>query len=282
MIAPMNYCYLNGYILQEDKAKVGILDIGLLRGFGIYEAMTVVHDKIFRAEDHIGRFRKSADFLKMQVPLSNHELEQTIFALMEKNGLKDARINVKCILTGGNALGGIDYNGAQPTFYIFLEEWKPIDPKYYAQGASVIVREHLRQYPEYKTTNYLTTTLLQKEMRQADALEILYVWKNNVLECATSNFFMVKDGILVTAQDNILAGVTRNVVLELARAHGVPVEEREYTLDELCTADEAFLTSSFKDIVPVVKVGGTTIADGLVGGTTKTITRLFAEYLRAF
>jgi branched-subunit amino acid aminotransferase/4-amino-4-deoxychorismate lyase len=119
-------------------------------------------------------------------------------------------------------------------------------------------------------------------MKDADALEILYTWEDTVLECATSNFFIVKDDVLVTAEDSILAGVTRNVVIELAKKSGLAVEERAYSLDELFSADECFLTSSFKDIVPVVKAGKTMIAKGLVGKTTKKITRLFDDYLQTY
>lgn len=275
----MRYCYLNGNILSENEARVGILDIGLLRGFGIYEAMAVVSGSIFRFDDHVDRFRKSAGFLKINVPSSNDEIKRVIFSLIEKNDLVEKRVNVKCILTGGKAIGGIDFDHTSPTFYIFLEEWKALDSVRHSAGARVIVHEHLRQYPQYKTTNYITAVRLQNDMNSAGALEILYTWKHNVLECATSNFFMVKDRMLVTAKDDILTGVTRNVVIELARKNGLKVEEREYTLDELFSADECFLTSSFKDVVPVVKVGNNTIGTGLVGETTTKITGLFDDYL---
>lgn len=278
----MKYCYLNGHILEESEARVGVLDIGLLRGFGIYEAMAVVHDTVFRWEEHVSRFRKSADFLRITLPVSDAELKQIIFDLIEKNGLTGERVNVKCILTGGNAIGGIDYDGSAPTFYIFLEEWKALDPSYYAQGASLIVHEHLRQYPQYKTTNYITAARLQKDMKAAGALEILYTWKDSVLECATSNLFIVKDDTLITAKNDILAGVTRNVVIELARANGITVMERAYTQSELFSADECFLTSSFKDVVPVVKVGDAVITSGLVGETTKKIAGLFEDYFNAY
>ncbi len=277
----MQYCYLNGHIVPESEANVGVLDIGLLRGFGIYEAMAVVHDTIFRFEEHVARFRKSADFLRITLPVNDTELKQIIFDLVEKNGLVHNRVNVKCILTGGHAIGGIDYDGSKPTFYIFLEEWRALDPSYYTNGASLIVEEHLRQYPQYKTTNYTTAARLQKDMKDAGALEILYTWKDSVLECATSNLFIVKDGMLITAKDDILAGVTRNVVIELARKNNLTVDERVYSLTELFSADECFLTSSFKDVVPVVKVGDTTIKHGLVGETTKKIMRFFADSLQA-
>lgn len=281
----MHYCYLNGRILPENEARVSILDIGLLRGYGIYEAMALIHGKIFRWEDHAARFRKSADFLHITVPLSDAEIENVVLELVEKNipDRKPApRMNVKFILTGGTAIGGIEFDPAFPTFYIFLEEWKPFDPNYYSGGAKVITYEHLRQNPEYKTTNYITTALLQKPMRDAGALEIVYTWQNKVLECATSNLFIVKDGTLVTAKDDILKGVTRNVTIELAKTHGIPVEERQYSTEEMLSADECFLTSSFKDIVPVTAVDDKHISTGRPGEVTQKVTRLFKDYLAAY
>jgi branched-subunit amino acid aminotransferase/4-amino-4-deoxychorismate lyase len=288
----MRYCFLNGAILPEDEAKVGILDIGLLRGVGIYEAMALVNGKIFRFEDHVARFRKTADFLHVTVPLDDPAIKKVIFDLVQKNakgniesGTPAPRMNIKFILTGGTAEGGIGYGANPPTFYVFLEAWKALDEKYYTYGVRIILHEHLRQYCEYKTTNYITAARLQKDMREAGALEILYTWQGTVLECATSNLFIVKDGALVTAKDNILAGVTRNVVIELAQKNGIKVEERAYSLNELFSADECFLTSSFKDVVPVVAVGDHMlddhmISEGDVGETTKKITRLFGEYLQ--
>ncbi len=274
----MRYCALNGEILPEADAKVGIMDIGLLRGFGAYEAMAAQNGVIFRWEDHITRFRKTAEFLGVPLPLNDKEIKQAIRNLIEKNDLAQSRANVKCILTGGTAIGGIEPDPRAPTFYIFTEEWQPLAEAYYAKGAKVITHEHLRHYPQYKTTNYITAARLQKEMRAAGALEILYTWQERALECATSNFFIVKDDALITAKDDVLHGVTRNVVLELARENGIAAEERAYTLAELHAADEAFLTSSFKDVVPVVVVDERAIGAGAVGETTKEVMRLFAEY----
>ncbi len=274
----MKYCYLNGQVLSEEDARISILDIGLLRGFGIYEAMAAHNGTIFRYDDHITRFQKSAAFLRIDMPHTTDEIQQIILNLVEKNGLAHRRVNIKCILTGGHAHNGIEYTGTTPTFYVFIEEWKALDASYYSAGAHLMTHEHLRQYPQYKTTNYITAVLLQKEMKGSGALEILYVWKNEVLECATSNFFIIKNGTLITARENILTGVTRNVVIELATKAGYPVEERVYTQDELWNADECFLTSSFKDVVPVVTIDTHTIADGSVGHHTKKVMGLFQDY----
>jgi D-amino acid aminotransferase len=276
----MKYCYLNGKIMPENEAKVSIFDIGLLRGFGIYEALTIINGKVFMPDDHLARFRKSADFLKITIPATDEEIRHVMDELIIKNGF--IRANIKFILTGGEAIGGIDYNRATPTFYIFTEEWKPIDEKNYTHGASVILHEHLREYPEFKTINYITAVPLQKKMKDAGALEALYTWRRQILECATSNFFIVANNKLLTPKDNILYGITRKVTIDLARKHGIRVEECNVSLEEVYGADECFITSSFKDVVPVVKVGNEVIGDGMVGEMTKKVISIFDEFTKNY
>ncbi len=140
--------------------------------------------------------------------------------------------------------------------------------------------EHLREYPEYKTINYITAVPLQKKMREALALEALYTWKKQILECATSNFFVVEGGKLFTPKDNILFGITRRAVIDLARANGFVVQEGNVSLQEVYSADECFITSSFKDVVPVVQVGDRIISNGKVGPITKKMIELFEQNLK--
>jgi branched-chain amino acid aminotransferase len=278
----MSYCFLNGKILPVSEAKVGIFDIGILRGFGIYEAMTTFNNKIFMFEDHVRRFRKSAEFLHVTVPNTDKEIEKVIYELLEKNQLQDKRANIKLILTGGEAVDGINFDPTTPTFYIFVEECRVLGPGYYENGANLLVHEYLRQYPEYKTTNYITAVSLQKDRKVAGAIEILYTCQGAVLECSTSNFFIVKDGKLITAKDNILRGVTRNVTIDLARKFGFEVEERAVSVVEMYEADECFLTSSFKDIVPIVKVDNRSIGNGEVGKITKRLIGIFTDFASTY
>lgn len=274
------YCYLNGKIKSAAQAQVSIFDIGLLRGFGIYEAMTTHNKKPFMCEDHLERFRRSATFAGIKVPATDEEIKEAISDLIDRNGY--AETNIKFILTGGTALGGIEYDPDFPTFYILAEEFSALPETFLTNGAKVITAEHLRQFPQYKTTNYINAVMLQKKRKEADALEILYYWQGKVLECATSNFAIVKDGKIITAKENILQGITRKVTLDLARKNGIEVEEREYTLDELFDADEAFLTASFKEVVPIVKVDEKVIGDGKVGPVSKKLISLFTDFAKNY
>ncbi|MBI2030656.1 aminotransferase class IV, partial [Candidatus Kaiserbacteria bacterium] len=232
------HCYLNGKIMPVDEAKVSIKDIGLLRGFGIYEAMATANRKPFMFADHMARYRRTADELHLKIPASEDEILAAINDLIERNVPAGAEATIKFFVTGGTAIHGIEYDYETPTFYMLVDPLVPFDPHYYTDGASVTVFEHLRQFPQLKTTNYIQAVMLQQARKDAGSIEILYTWGGKVLECATSNFMIVKGGKIITAKDNILFGITRKVALDVARPL-FTIEEREVSVEELYAADEA-------------------------------------------
>ena len=270
-------CYLDGTIVSVSDAKVGVYDMGLLRGFGIYEALTTFNRKPFRFVDHMQRFRRSAEALHISIPTDDEGIRSIIDELVSANVGVGKEGVIRIVLTGGPAHEGILYDGTKPTFYILVEELVPLPGSMYEKGASVTVFDFQRQFPWAKTTNYIQAALLQEERVKVGAVEILYTARNLVLECATSNFFIVKDGRVITPKTDILLGITRNVTLELSR-NEFPTEEREISVEEMYAADEAFLTSSFKHIVPVVTVGGKKIGSGTVGPITKKLIAAFTDY----
>lgn len=270
-----NYCYLNGKILPVNDAMVSVYDIGLLRGYGIYEGITTYNGRSFRLHDHLVRFRASAKALDLTVPFSDEEISRAIESLVLKNGFE--RTNLRVILTGGNTISGIEYDSAKPTFYILAEEYKSLPSEMYTSGATLITHKHQRALPEYKTINYITAVQVQKERKAKGAIEVLYISDGKVLEAATSNIFIVKDGVVISPKENILAGITRKVAVELAQKK-YKVSEREVTIDELFSADEVFLTASYKEIVPIVAIDGRKIGSGVVGKITHELMKDFQEY----
>lgn len=276
----MQFCFLNGEIIPLSEAKVGVEDIGLLRGYGVYEAFTALGGKTFRFVDHWNRFLDSAHALGLNIPVTEEKAERVIKELCEKNGLT-GRSNVRFILTGGKAYGGIEYNFETPTFYILVEKHEPLPVEICEEGGKLITYPHLRFMPERKTTNYITAVNLQNYRKEEKAVEILYVHDGQVLECATSNIFLVKDNILFTPAENILPGITRKVVLELATSMEMSVEERLVGESELKLADEIFITSSFKDIVPITHIDEFQIGSGSVGPATKKLSQAFQDYFKS-
>src|SRR3989344_1939011 len=224
----------------------------------------------------MARFHASTAALKLTIPISDEEIHKIIAELIGKNIPEDKDAVIRFILTGGEAIGGIEFNPKTPTFYILVEPLESLPEDVFKNGCTLIVHEHLRIFPGYKTTNYVTAVLLQEERKRAGALEILYTYQGKVLEPATSNLFIVKHGAIITAIDDVLAGITRKVTIDLAKKE-FAVEEREVTVDEMYVADEALLTSSFKDIVPVVEIGDKIIGAGVPGPVTKRMMELFHE-----
>lgn len=271
------YCFLNGKIVPVEEARVSVLDIGLLRGYGIYDGIPAINGKPFRFADHWSRFLSGAHALNLNVPITEEKAERVVKELLEKNGMMK-RANVRFILTGGKTISGIEYEFEHPTFYIITEKWEKIPDEIYNEGAKLITFRNLRQMPEIKTIDYIRAVNLQDFKKTEKALEILYTYDGEVLECATSNIFLIKDKTIITAEENVLHGITRKVVLELL-ATKYKIETRPVYESELKTADEVFITSSFKDIVPIVKIDDYNVSQGQVGPFTREIMETFAKVL---
>ncbi len=272
-------CYLNGAILPLREAKVGVLDLGILRGFGIYEGITSFSGEPFRFSDHWERFQKSADVLGLVIPRTQEEGADAMRALIKHN-TTGARASLRMLLTGGEALDGLEYVPGRETFFITAAAHTPLPCELYERGASLITHEYQRFLPGIKTIHYITAVTLQGKRKASGALEILYTSGGKALECSTSNIFIVKDGIIRTPDADVLKGITRKVVLELAHK-AYPVQEMALSLPAFFDADEAFITSSFKDIVPIVSVDGRTIGSGIPGPITRDLMARFAQYTDA-
>lgn len=269
-------CFLNGAIIPLKEANISVLDLSVVRGFGIYEGITAIGGKLFRFDDHWERFASSAKSLGLSIPYSKKEIREAMEKLIAHNA-PGARASLRMILTGGESKNGLEHIPGNETLIITAGIVTPLPSELYKRGGHLIRHDHQRFVPEIKTINYITAVTLQKKRTDAGAIEILYTNNGRVLECATSNIFMVKNGTVYTPSADILPGITRKVTLELARQQ-YPVEERDISTDEFFDADEVFLTSSFKDIVPIVSVDLRAIGSGLPGPITKDLIRRFAEY----
>ncbi len=267
--------------MPTKKAKVSILDIGLLRGYGIYDGLIAINGKPFRFADHWQRFVDGAHALNLNIPITEEVCKRKIMEIVEKSRLKDRAI-IRIILTGGQIFEGIDYDFEHPTFYITAENFEFLPADIYKNGGKLITYPHMREISKHKTINYIQGVNLQNWRKEEKAVEILYTYDGEVLECATSNIFIVKNKVLITPVENILGGITRKVILELANKAGYKIEERMVYQDELKTADEIFITSSFKDIVPIVKIDDFEVANGQAGKITKDLITRFKTYIANF
>ena len=269
------YTYLNGKILPHEKALVGADDIGLARAFGVYDGIMTYRGLPFEFARHYKRLSRSAKLMGLRVPVSEKELEAVIIQLVKKNSFKQPIVRV--LLTGGTVLRGIDFDPKKPTLIVLLEELSKPTPLDYKNGIRVIAHEYERQIPEAKTINYIAAVRLQAAMRKAKAIETIYINKGKALEATTSNLFVVKKGKIITPKEGILNGITRQVVLQLSKG-AYKVEERPLTIKELYGADEVFLTSSFKEVLPVTQIDGKKVGSGKVGKVTMDLMRKFSDF----
>lgn len=272
------YCFLNGKIVPEKEASLPLSDIGILRAYAVYDGITAFNGKPFLFQNHYERFVRSAEALKIKISYTKEELYEALCEVLEKSGLTE-RANIRAVGTGGKTIAGIEFDPENSTVFFTAAKFSPLPEEYFTKGAKLITHAYQREFPEYKTVNYITGVMLQEKRKAAGAVEILYVSDEMVRECATSNIFIVKDGVLVSPKDKVLGGITRKLILSFADKEGLRHEERDVYVEEMMNADEVFITSSFKDVVPIVEIDGNSAGKGTVGPITSRMMALFKEYV---
>lgn len=281
--------YFNGKITALDKIKISPYDLGFLRGYGVFDVMCTQNGKPFLLDEHWKRLRNSAKKLNLKIPISADGYKKIISKLLLLNKFKKS--SIRAILTGGLSDNGFAYC-AEETFVILIEKFQQLPKEIYEKGAGVITVEYERQIPIAKICNYVEAIRNQNRKEKNRALEIIYIKNKKAMEASTSNFFIVKNGKLITAKNGILVGTTRNLVIKLAKKArlagasskraGYKVEERDIAERELYSADEVFLTATNKDIVPVVKIDGKKVGDGKVGKNTKVLMEEFKKFVEKY
>ncbi len=276
----MKYLYYNGEIISKEKVCVSIADLGFLRGYGVFDALKTINGKPFLLEEHFDRLQKSSELLGINLQISKKEFVDILGFLLKKNKVNQD-VYVKTIVTGGISPNGLKLN-EKPTVLVMIGELQKVSlpPITYREGIKTSLLEYQRMFPEIKTLNYLGAIINQKNNERRGVKEVVYYYNGRLLEGGTSNVFLVKNEKVITSQNNILPGVTRNFLIEICRKNNYLLEEREVALDEVWTADEMFLTGTFKDILPVIEVDGKKISTGKVGKLTEKLMGLFVKEVK--
>lgn len=268
------YVYLNGEILPAKDAAISPFDVGLLRGYAVFDLLQTIGGKPFMLTEHLARFRNSARTLGISVPASDADITEAIAELLSRNGHEEA--TVRLVLTGGESADGMHYDPDTPTFFILTHELFSVPAELYERGAKLITQEHRRQFPEAKTTNYLMWLHSHPKIDEAGALDVLYYADGVVSEAATASFYVVRGGRIFAPENGVLWGTVGTYVLELAKQHYETVLG-QITLDEAFDADEAFLTSSVRGVVPITHLDDRQVGDGRVGPITRHLMQLYRE-----
>jgi len=270
--------YVNGKYYDEQRAKISVFDHGLLYGDGVFEGIRAYNGRVFRLREHIDRLFCSAKAILLKIPLSPERMAQAVIQTCRQNKVRDGYIRL--VVTRGIGTLGLNPNRCHnPSVIIIAGKIQLYPEELYRKGMEIITVPTVRSLhsalnPAIKSLNYLNNILAKIEANNAGCEEaIMLNAEGFVSECTGDNLFIVKDGQLLTPplSAGALYGITRRVVIELARQEGMPVAEPNLTRYDLFNADECFLTGSGAEIVPVVRIDGRTIGRGKPGPVTRDL-----------
>lgn len=273
--------YIDGKYYDEDKAKISVFDHGLLYGDGIFEGIRVYNGRVFKLREHIDRLFYSAKAILLELPMSHAQIMAATVETCRRNKVQDGYIRL--VVTRGVGTLGLNPNRCKnPSLIIIAGKIQLYPPELYRKGMEIITVPTVRNLhsalnPAIKSLNYLNNILAKIEANNAGCEEaILLNAEGYVAECTGDNLFIIKEGKLLTPplSAGALYGITRRVVMEIAREAGIEVGEPNLTRYDVFNADECFLTGSGAELVPVVKVDGRVIGTGKPGPiTTDLVTR---------
>jgi branched-chain amino acid aminotransferase len=267
--------YVDGSYITADDATIPVSDLAILRGYGVFDFLRTYHGRPFQLEAHIDRLYNSAAELEMPLPWEKSEVIAIVNETLARNNYPES--NIRIVVTGGDSMDSITPNDT-PRLVVIVIPAPPPPIHLYTNGAKIITVQHSRYVPAAKSLNYIPAIRALRKAQAAGAVEAIYVNEAaHVLEGTTTNLFAFFGDRLVTPDDGILPGITRGVVLELAEDM-FEVEARTLHKDELLNADEVFITSSNKQIVPVVQIDDHSVNGGSPGPRTRRIMDMFGAY----
>jgi len=276
---------LNGQLLPISEARISPLDYGYLYGYAVFETMRAYDGRIFRLENHVDRLIRSAEKIGIKSP-DAQDLANAVRSTLRKNNHSDAY--ARLTLSAGEGTVGLNPSScAKPVVLVHTKEFKGYPSKKYLTGftavTSSITTNPASMTSNLKSSSFLDRLIVRAEASKADVDEaIMMTSDGRIAEGSVSNIFIVLENELRTPNldTGILSGVTRKVVLELAEKLGVKVRECGFTLKELCSADEAFMTNSLIEVMPLSKVNDIRISLGSTGKTTRMFMDAYSSLVR--
>ncbi len=266
--------YVDGRWVHPNDATLSINDLAVLRCYGVFESLRTYNRHPFHLDEHLERLYRSASLIELDVPYTRDFIACIVYEAIKRNPYKHA--SLRLFVTGGESEDGIMPTG-KAVLAVLITALGERDMERFARGTKVITARLQRALPEAKTANYVAAIRALKEAARHGASDALFVnEQGHVLEATRSNFFIFRGDTLITPRTGVLIGVTRNVVLGLARDR-FAIEERPIQLEELSTADEAFMTSSSREIIPIVQIDDWTVGDGKPGPRTYELEQRFIK-----
>ena len=276
------FVYINGNMIEQEKASISVFDHGLLYGDGVFEGIRAYGGRIFKLDEHIERLYNSAKIIMLSIPLSPDDFKKAVISTCKDNKIRDGYI--RPIVTRGIGDLGLDpWKCKNPSIIIIADKIQLYPAELYEKGMPVITVPTRRNSseavsPMVKSLNYLNNIMAKIEGKNSGVEEVIML--NNegyVAECSGDNIFMIKKNkvCMPPIVAGALPGITRDTVAEIALKSGLSVEEKFFSRMEMFVADEVFLTGTGAEIVPVVKIDGRVIGDGKPGRLTKDLVKNF-------
>lgn len=277
----MTIAYLNGDYLPLEQVKIPAMDRGFLFGDGIYEVIPVYNAKPFRLAQHLQRLQNSLTAIQLKIPLDGHTLEKIFNEIIVHNGGGNQSIYVQCTRGPAPVRDHPFPSQIQPTIFAYSVPLldKKIDEL--KQGIRAITVNDIRwQRCDIKSINLLANVLLRQQAIDAGAFEAILIDDNLALEGSSSNLFIVKNNNIITPplSEKILGGITRDLILELAELHNLNIQQKSISLAELFNADEIWLTSSTREVMPVIQLNEKVIGTGEAGSMWRKIIRYYQDF----
>jgi D-alanine transaminase len=273
--------YLNGRFVDRAEARVPVMDRGFLFGDSVYEVVPVYGGHLFRLEHHLDRLDGSLAAIRMANPLSHPAWREVLVELVAQRPGEDQSIYLQVTRGAADKRDHAIPDGVTPTVFAMTTPLAPADPAVATNGIAAITLGDLRwQRCDIKATTLLANVLARQIAKEEGALEAILVRDGLALEGAASNLFVFASGRLVTPPKGplLLPGITRDLVIELARANHIPLSEADVPLSVLATADEIWLTSSTREVMPVTLLDGDPVGSGRPGPVWRRMNDLYQAY----
>lgn len=273
---------IDGKLVDEADAKISVFDHGLLYGDGVFEGIRFYCGRVFRLEEHVDRLFDSAKAIHLEIPGSKQEMIESVLETIRANELEDGYVRL-IVTRGAGSLGLSPYLCERPSIIVIASTIALYPPEKYEQGLKLVTCStrrptHDSLSPAVKSLNYLSNVMAKIEAMAGGAEEgVMLNVAGYVAECTGDNIFIAKDGKIFTPPVSAggLNGITRKIVIDLARGSGYELTEMEMSRYDLYTSDELFLTGTAAEVVPVVKYDERVIGDGTPGPITGELMNAF-------
>lgn len=266
--------FVNGEYVNKENAFVHVNDIGLLRGYAVFDYLKTYFGKPFHLQDHLRRLHNSAKLIGLEIPYPVEEITSICHELLVRNNFKES--NIRIVVTGG--VGEDSKTKGKPVLIITCEPRLVLDEKFYTEGIKIKAVQGKRDLSFSKTCNYIRAVDYLSQYKKDGFNEVLYVLEGGVLECTSSNIFIIINNKVFTPKTDILYGITRKVIMDIC-SRIIDIQEKDIMLEEAYLADEVFISSTEREVMPVVMIDDRTISNGKVGQSTQRIRDEFHRYV---